>query len=309
MNWKSVRFDWNRMRAFLATAEEGSLSAAARALNSSQPTLGRQVSALEDELGLALFERVGAKLELTPGGLELIEHARAMCDAAARASLTASGQSQSLVGSVCISVGEIFAGHVLPPIIEKLRMQEPGIEIEIVASNSTSDLRRREADIAFRSFKQLEPDLKPGQSDLIAEKVGDLASGFYASPGYLEKVGYPQTKKDLCRADFIDFDDTGVYRKYLTGLGFNLTPRNFPVRAKSHLVQWQLAKAGVGIVTTLEMIGETEPGMKRVLPSFMINRSMWLVTHRELRTSRRIKMVFDFLHRELKAICRSGQHE
>lgn len=286
------------MRAFLATAEEGSLSAAARALNSSQPTLGRQVSALEDELGLALFERVGAKLELTPAGLELIEHARAMCDAASRASLTASGQSQSLEGSVCISVGEIFAGHALPPIIEKLRAQEPGIEIEIVASNSSSDLRRREADIGFRA-------LKPTQPDLIAKKVCDLASRFYASSRYLEKIGYPQTKEDLCRADFIDFDDTGVYRKYLNDRGFNLTPRNFPVRAESHLLQWELAKSGVGIVTALEMIGDAEPALKRVLSDHKLVHSMWLVAHRDLKTSRRIKMVFDFLHREFKAICLS----
>ncbi len=296
------------MRAFLATAEEGSLSAAARSLASSQPTLGRQVSALEDELGLALFERVGARLELTPAGLELIEHARAMCDAAAQASLTASGQSQSLEGSVCISVGEIFAGHALPPIIEKLRMQEPGIEIEIVASNSASDLRRREADIAFRAFKTTQSNPNLAQPDLIAEKVGDLASGFYASPGYLEKAGYPQTKDDLSRADFIDFDDRGVYRKYLNELGFDLTPRNFPVRAKSHLVQWELAKQGVGIVTTLEMIGEADPVMERVLPNFNMVRSMWLVTHRELKTSRRIKTVFDFLYREFEAVCLGRQH-
>lgn len=287
------------MRAFLVTAEEGSLSAAARALNSSQPTLGRQVSALEDELGLALFERIGTKLTLTPGGLELIQHARAMCDAAASASLTASGQSQSIEGTVCISVGEIFAGHALPPIIEKLRMQQPGIEIEIVASNHSSDLRRREADIAFRA-------LKPTQPDLIARKVCDLASRFYASSRYLEKIGYPQTKDDLSRADFIDFDDTGVYRKYLNDLGFNLTPRNFPIRAESHLLQWELAKSGVGIVTTLEMIGDADPAMKRVLSDFMLVHSMWLVAHRDLKTSRRIRMVFDFLYREFKAICLSN---
>jgi len=299
MDWKPIKFDWNRMRAFLVTAEEGSLSAAARALNSSQPTLGRQVSALEDELGLALFERTGVRLTLTPGGLELLQHARAMCDAASLASLTASGQSQSLEGTVCISVGELFAGHALPPIIEKLRMQEPGIEIEIVASNSSSDLRRREADIGFRARK-------PAQPDLIAKKVCDLASRFYASSGYLEKAGYPQTREDLRRADFIDFDDTGVYRKYLNDLGFNLEPRNFPVRAESHLLQWELAKNGVGIVTALEMIGDADPAMERVLPDFMMVHTMWLVAHRELKTSRRVKMVFDFLYREFKAICPGG---
>lgn len=303
MDWKSVKFDWNRMRAFLVTAEEGSLSAAARALGSSQPTLGRQVAALEDELGLALFERIGAKLELTPGGLELLEHARAMSDAAASASLTASGQSQSIEGSVCISVGELFAGHALPQIIEKLRRQEPGIEIEIVASNSTSDLRRREADIAFRAI------MKPAHPDLITRKVCDLTSRLYASTEYLEKIGWPQTSEDLSRAEFIDFDDTGAYRTYLNDLGFNLTPRNFPIRAESHLVQWELAKNGVGIVTALEMIGDAEPAMNRVLPDITMVHSMWLVAHRDLKTSRRIKMVFDFLYREFKAICLDGHHQ
>lgn len=284
------------MRAFLVTAEEGSLSAAARALNMTQPTLGRQVSALEDELGVALFERVGRSLSLTPSGFELIAHARAMGDAAGRASLTASGQSQSIEGSVCISFGEIFAAHVLPPIIEKLRAQEPGINVEIVASNSSSDLRRREADIGFRAFK-------PTQPDLIAKKVCDLPNSLYASSSYLEKIGHPQSKDDLSRADFIDFNDTGAYLKYLNDLGLNLTQRNFPVQAESHLVQWELAKNGVGIVTVLEMVGDAEPGMERVLPdTTLIVSPMWLVAHREVKTSRRIKMVFDFLDRELAAL-------
>ena len=133
-----------------------------------------------------------------------------------------------------------------------------------------------------------------------------MASRFYASTGYLERIGYPQTREDLCRADFIDFDDTGVYRKYLNDLGFNLTPRNFPVRAESHLVQWELAKSGVGIVTALEMIGDAEPALKRVLPEDIMAHSMWLVAHRDLKTSRRIRMVFDFLHHEFKAICLGG---
>ena len=90
-----MAFDWNRARAFLATAEEGSLSAAARALGLTQPTLGRQVAALEEELGIVLFERVGRSLALTQSGIELLDHVRAMGEAANRISLTASGRSQT----------------------------------------------------------------------------------------------------------------------------------------------------------------------------------------------------------------------
>ena len=294
------------MRAFLATAEEGSLSGAARVLKSSQPTVGRQVSALEAELGLALFERVGARLELTPGGIELLRHAEAMREAAVGASMTASGRSEAIEGSICLSVGEHFAATILPTIIEKLRTEEPGIEIEIVASNEASDLRRREADIAFRSQTPGQAGLSPSQPDLIAARLGALKTGLYASPAYLDRIGRPRMKTDMSRAHFIDFDDSGVYRAYLNQLGFELSPRHFPVRTASHLVQWALAKSGVGVAATLQMIGEADPDMERVLPDFAMERSMWLVTHRELKTSRRIRHVFDFLYRELKAVC-AGQ--
>ena len=148
MDWRAVKFDWNKARAFLVTAEEGSLSAAARALGMAQPTLGRQVDGLEQELGVVLFERVGRGLTLTPSGMELLEHVRKMGEAAGRVSLAALGQNQALESSISISASETYAAVLLPPIIAKLRIEEPGIHVEIVVSNRASDLLRREADIA-----------------------------------------------------------------------------------------------------------------------------------------------------------------
>ena len=193
MDWRSIGFDWNRARAFLVTAEEGSLSAAARALGMTQPTLGRQVAALEEELGVALFERGGRGLELTPSGLDLVEHVRAMGEAAGRLSLTASGQSQSIEGNVCITATEVMAAYGLPPLIRKLRQQEPGITVEIIASNATNDLRRREADIAIRVFR-------PTQPDLVARKIEDVSGRLYATPEYLERLGQPTTPADCADA-------------------------------------------------------------------------------------------------------------
>ena len=109
MNWQSMSFDWNQARAFLATAEEGSLSAAARAIGQTQPTLSRQVAALEQDLGVTLFERIGRSLSLTQSGLELLDHFRAMGDAANRISLTASGQSQAIEGRVSITATDVTA--------------------------------------------------------------------------------------------------------------------------------------------------------------------------------------------------------
>jgi DNA-binding transcriptional LysR family regulator len=289
MGWRSVKFDWNRARAFLVTAEEGSLSAAARALGMAQPTLGRQVSALEEELGVVLFERVGRGLSLTPSGLELLEHVRAMGEAAGQVSLTASGQSQNLDGTICLTASQAISAYLLPPVIAKLRREHPGIDVELVASNAPSDLRRREADIAVRSFR-------PTQPDLVAKKVTEVPAHLYAATAYLERIGFPSSAKELSEADFIGFDREDTLLNGLNGKGLSLTQASFVVVTQDHLVQWQLVKAGVGIGLMSEDIASREPLVQQALPGlapFMI--PMWLTTHREVHTSRRVRRVFDLL--------------
>jgi len=289
MDWKSVKFDWNRARAFLVTAEEGSLAAAARALDMTQPTLGRQVTALEQELGVALFERHGRGLALTPSGVELAEHVRAMGEAANRFSLTASGKSNKIEGDVCITASEITAALILPPIIQKLRRIEPGIHIELIASNSASDLRRREADIAIRNFR-------PTQPDLIAKKIYDIKAYLYAATSYMKQLRNPASLDALGNATFIGFDNSGRLLTMLNERGFELTSSNFPITSDSSIVQWELVKQGLAIGVMSEDVGDAEPLVERVLPNFEpFTAEVWLVTHRELKTNRRIRLVFDFL--------------
>jgi DNA-binding transcriptional LysR family regulator len=293
MDWRSVKFDWNKARAFLVTAEEGSLSAAARALGMAQPTLGRQVDGLEQELGVVLFERVGRGLTLTPSGLELLDHVRGMGEAAGRVSLTALGQSQALEGTISISASETYAAVLLPPIIAKLRLLEPGIQVEIVVANHASDLRRREADIAIRNFRPTEPDL-------VAKKIGDADAILYATPDYIARIGHPTKPYDLRHADFINMDRSGMMIKGLNSLGLGLTEANFPLLTESYLVMWELVRHGVGIGILDAHIGDAEPDVRRVLPDLEpLTFPIWLVTHREVTTSRRIRRVYDFLAEEL----------
>ncbi|MBU2867001.1 LysR family transcriptional regulator [Pacificibacter marinus] len=294
MDWRAVKFDWNKARAFLVTAEEGSLSAAARALGMAQPTLGRQVDGLEQELGVVLFERVGRGLTLTPSGMELLDHVRGMGEAAGRVSLTAVGQSQALEGSISISASEIYATALLAPIIAKLRVEEPGIQVEIVVSNHASDLLRREADIAIRHFHPTEPDL-------IAKKIGTADAILYAAPSYIEKLGNPSKPYDLRHADFVNMDRNGLMLKGLNSLGLGLTEANFPLLTESYLVMWELVKQGAAIGILDAYIGDAEPDVVRVLPDLEpLSFPIWLVAHRELTTSRRIRRVYDFLIEELK---------
>ena len=293
MDWRSIRFDWNHARAFLVAAEEGSFSAAGRVLSIAQPTIGRQVAALEEELAVTLFERIGNTLELTSAGLDLMEHLRAMGDAATRVSMTAAGKSLSIDGTVCITASELIAAHVLPPIIGRLRLTHPGIEIEIVASNTARDLRRREADIAVRNFT-------PTQPDLVAKKIADRDARLYASPVYLERLGNPTSAAGLSQAEFFGFDRTDLMIKGLRALGLDIGPKNFPIITDNHLVQWELCKQGVGICIVMDEVGDAEPRVRRVLPKLRpLPVPVWLATHRELHTSRRIRVVFDLLAEEL----------
>lgn len=290
MDWRRVDFDWNRARAFLVTAEEGSFSAAARALTSTQPTVGRQVAALERELGVILFERIGTRLELTEAGLELLEHVRAMGAAATRTSLAAAGQSESVEGTVSITASEAIAAFLLPPVLERLRHAHPGISLELIVANEVRDLQRREADIAVRNFA-------PPNPDLIARKIRDSVAHFYASPDHVARVGPLDSNEDLHRATLLGFEQPAemveMLRKFL---GLELREDQFPIVTPNHLVQWELCKRGLGICMMMEDVGAQEAGVVRVLSSLpSIPVPIWLVCHRELRTSRRLRLVFDAL--------------
>lgn len=289
MNWNAASFDWNQARAFLATVEEGSLSAAARALGLTQPTLGRQVSALEDALDVVLFERIGKSLVLTPSGHDLLGHVRDMFDAANRMALTASGQSQEVGGRVRITASDVMSAHILPPAIQQLRTAAPLIEIDIVAANDVRNLQLREADIAVRH-------VRPEQPDLIARLIGEGQGTFYASTDYIEKHGCPKLDSDLADHNFIGFDDNKRLAETMNAAGIPLTESNFKVSSASGLVAWEMARAGLGIIIMSTNVGDRAPDMERVLP----NRNpflfpVWLTAHRELYTSKRIRLTFDLL--------------
>lgn len=289
MDWKNVSFDWNRARAFLVTAEEGSLSAAARALGLAQPTLGRQVEALQEELGVTLFERAGRGMQMTPAGHAMIEHARAMGEAAGRLSNVAFGQNDTMEGPVTISASDAYAGLLLPPIIEKMTEAEPRITVNVVVSNTASDLLRREADIAIRNFRPEEPDL-------IARKIRDAEARMFASPDYAASLGPIQSKDDFAKARFVGLDRTGQFLGMLQQMGYPISEANVPVHTENFLVMWALVKRGMGIGMIDSVIGDADPGVVRLWEDEpTLGFPIWLVAHRDLHQNRRLRFVWDFL--------------
>lgn len=295
MNWSAISFDWNQVRASLATVEEGSLSAAARATGLAQPTLGRQVAALEEALGVVLFERVGRSLTLTASGAELLEHVRAMGEAANRLSLSASGQSQRIDGLVRISASDVTAAYHLPPIIAQIRDIAPGIEIEVVAANDLSDLQRRDADIALRH-------VRPEAPELYARKLRDEVAYFYGTPDYFDRMGRPSSRNDLGHHSFLCYGAPEQMLQHFRGMKLDVSRENCRYYSENGVAAWQMVCAGLGIGIMSESIGRAAPEVVPVLQNDVaVSFSTWLVSHRELQTSPRIRLVFDALARAFGA--------
>lgn len=289
MHWRMNQMDWNQLRAFLYTAESGSMTAAARQLGLTQPTLSRQVAAVEQQLGVSLFERIGKTLQLTAPGLALLEHARTMGVAAQELGMVASGQAQAVDGVVSISASDMVAAYLLPPVLSSLQASAPQLRIEVVTTNELSDLRRREADIALRHVRPTEPEL-------IGRLLREASAGFYASHGWVRMHGHPRQAAQAASCRFIGNDRAGLYLGYLRAHGLPLSEEAFSCYAQNSSTAWSLVQQGLGIGTMMDEVAQATPGVVRVLDEVSAVRfPIWLVTHRELHTARRIRLVFDRL--------------
>ena len=288
-----MSYEWGQLRVFLAVAEHRSLSAAARHLQMSQPTAGRQIQSLEASLDLQLFARAGRRLTLTEAGLSLLEPARAMAAAADRFALAAAGREETLAGIVRVTASEMMATYVLPPIFVALRVAEPEIEIELVASNATDNLLTREADIAVRMYR-------PTQLEVMTKHVRDLELATYAAQSYLERHGEPARPDDLLEHPVVGYDRDETLIRGFREVGYEVSRRFFPFRTDNQVVLWRTVVEGYGIGFAPVVIGDSEPKVRRIVPALKLPiLPMWLTCHAEVRTNRRIRRVYDFLASQL----------
>ena len=287
-------FDWTLIRSFLAVIEEGSLLAAAKRLRSSQPTLGRHMALLEQQLGLALFERTGRGLTPNAAALGLAERARAMADNAAAIGLAASGQADRPSGTVRITASQTVAAYLLPPLLRDMRQELPGIAIEVVSSNAVSNLLRREADIAIRM-------VRPNQATLVARKIAEVGLGAYAHRDYLRRRGTPKAAADLLRHDLIGYDaDEGMIEGFQAA-GLDVDRNAFQFRCDDHIVLGEALRAGLGIGFLADYVARRDTGLVRLNLDLPLPRlPVWLTVHREIRSSRRIRLVYDFLAKAIR---------
>jgi DNA-binding transcriptional LysR family regulator len=302
MNTHSITdFDWRLVRSFLAVLDLGSLLAAARSLGVSQPTLGRHITELESQLASVLFERTGRGLLPTRTALQLAQAARQMQDGALQLSRTLAGTKSQASGTVRITASVPVAVQLLPPILLNLRLALPDIQIELVSSNQVSNLLRREADIAIRM-------VRPDQTSLVARKLGEAAVGAYAHRDYLARRGVPALPAELLQHELIGSDAHPAIRQGFAAMGFPVPREAFALRSDDLIVQWQAVRAGLGIGFLADYQARLDPAVQPVLAGQLQipPLPMWLAVHREIRTSRHIRAVFDFLATALPAALAAG---
>lgn len=291
-------YDWNDLKAFLAVAESGSTLAAAQAMRVSQTTVARRIAALEAATGVTLFERRHAGYALTPVGEAMLASAMAVRDAAERFGDAAGARSRDAGGTVSVTTMEIVAVTILPPILRDLRAEHPGIHIQLDTADEPRDLAAGAADIAIRSSKQ------PSGAGLVGRRIADNPWTVYCSRDYADRHGVPHNREQLATHPFIG-GGGGVWEPYRAWL------RQYGLE-EAVVMQYDTAtgllsgvRAGMGLSVLPAYIADREPDLIRCLPPKSDDTTgLWLLTHERLRHVPRVRLVLDFLARELTRLGR-----
>jgi DNA-binding transcriptional LysR family regulator len=293
--------EWQLYRTLLAALQEGSLSATARLLGISQPTVGRHIDALEAALGMSLFTRSSSGLLPTETALTIkpyAERMQATAEALRRAATAHKGVAR---GTVRITVAEMMGVEVLPPMLTAIRNTYPAITLELVLSDRVENILNQEADIAVRM-------LDPTQEALVARKIGRIEIGAYAHPDYLKHHPAPRNIDDLAGHNLIGFDHESAYIRRMLSDGPALRRSMFALRTDSNVAQLAAIRAGFGLGFCQLGLARREPRLRRVLPELTMTLDTWLVMHEDMRHNAACRAVFDMLAEGLAAYIKS-QHD
>lgn len=286
--------EWTALRDLVAVAETGSFTAAARKLGVSQPTIGRRIEQLEQQLNTVLVNRSPQGLTLTSTGEQILDYAQRMSDEAMTIERIASGASQSLEGTVRITLTDLMGNQWFPRKLPEFYERFPGLRLEMAVENRTLDLIRREADIAIRFSR-------PQQLDLVTRRSVDFYYGLYASTSYIEKHGLPKGFRDFRNHYFVSYDETVFQITHLKRLEKMVGKHRILHRSTSIEGVLTAVKQGIGIGITGCYFSNMEQNLERLLPGrFNVSFTPWVVTHADIYKSARIKAVFDFLCEKLE---------
>jgi len=289
------RIGWELYRSFLGVMRTGSLSGAARALGLSQPTVGRHIAALEQDLRAALFTRSQTGLLPTESALALRDYAESMESTAAAMERVAGSLGEGVSGTVRVSTSEVVGIEVLPPVLAALHARYPTLKIELVLSNRLQDLLRREADIAVRMRR-------PTQEQLVARRIGSIEVGLFAHQDYLARRGLPRNAQALSEHTLIGYDEVTAFIREASRAMPGLEREAFSVRTDSDVAQLALIRAGAGIGICQAGLASRNPALRRILgKQFSMQLDTWITMHENLRHISACRAVFDALADGLSA--------
>jgi DNA-binding transcriptional LysR family regulator len=277
--------EWGNVRFFLELARSGSLARAAVRTGMHRNTIIRHVAALEQELGLSLFDRGPQGWTLTAGGEELVALALRVEEGIFAFARHVDASDRQVKGNVRLTTAFHLATNLLVPELPALSSRHPELVVEIAGDQRTVDLSHREADLALRIGR---PRAAAG---LVTRKMAEIAYGLYASPTYLDGRG----EVDFERDTFLGFNESLAgtpQERWLARIG---PRRKVGFRCNGSDTLAAAARAGLGVALLPSLLGDGDPALRRLLPEVPFRNEIWLLVHGELRRAPRIRLVIDWL--------------
>ena len=286
--------EWDDLRHFLAVARAGSLADAARQLKTSPATVGRRVAALEAQLGARLFDRKQTGYTLTESGLAIHKKAEEVEEAVLSVEREALGRDLHVSGRVRLATSDEIAANVIVPHFSEFRRCYPRILLEVVARVELANLSRREADVALRTAL-------PEQHNLFIRRAGWWKCALYAAKSYAAAHDLePGVIRDFSNLDIITW--TEEFAHYRGGPWFAEHARDASValQANSRRIHYGACKAGLGLAILPCLTADRDPDLTRLLPPEQVFvAELYLVTHRDLTRTARVRAVIDFFHQSI----------
>lgn len=281
--------DWDDYRLVLAVAEGGSLVAAARRLAVVQSTAFRRLNALENRLGVRLFERLSGGYRPSAAGRRVIAAAERMREAADEAERAVTGLDASLSGAVRITAADSVAHALLAAPVARFLAANPALSVEVTIENRVLALTRREADVALRAQRVTEPEL-------VGRRLSGIAWTVYAARAYTARHGAPHAPAEFARHALIGWDEASAASPALGWLERAAGGKAPVYRANSIVNQLHAAEAGIGLALLPCFLGDPSPALVRVMPPpGELTRELWIATHRDLRRTGRVRAFMDFV--------------
>ncbi|WP_051504059.1 LysR family transcriptional regulator [Sphingomonas jaspsi] len=287
--------DWNDLRYFLAVADGGSTLAAGKALRVSQTTVARRIAALEEALGLALFDRRQSGYEITPAGAMLIDQARTVAETARAFEQSAAAEARDAGGAVRVTTEDVYADGLLSALFAELHELHPDIVIQIDANRALRDLGAGEADIALRATSSEAP------AGVVGRRICRDDWTLYCSKTYADRHGVPRNKDELRRHAIVGGGGGSLWRHYQAFLQRYDLEDSVAIHQATSTGLLTSIRSGFGIGVLPSIVAEGDPSLMRILPPMKDNRrDLWLLTHDRVKRSAKVRTVIDFLYERLR---------